>query len=74
MAQLAREHLDNDVAALGPSTAVTAHNVGYVFTTYDGNLYMDDVLTENEINIICGLYRCRTGVYNYCSLPSDHSR
>lgn len=63
VARLAREHIDNDVGALGPSTAVTTHNVGFVLTTMDNNVYMDDILTKDEINIICGLHRCRTGAY-----------
>lgn len=72
VARLAREHFDNDVAALGPSSAVTTLNIGYVVTTLDGDLYIDDVLTKNEINIICGLHRCLTGVFLLLLLSSDH--
>jgi hypothetical protein len=56
VARLAREHIDIDVAALGPSTAVTTHNIGLHLTTSDGHVYMDDLLTKEEVDIICGLY------------------
>ena len=80
VARLAREHIDLDDTALGPSTSVTLHNIGYHATTPDGKIYMDDSLTEEEIQLICGLYKCHNGVYHLCikgfsfSLSTDNGQ
>ena len=72
MARLAQEHIDIDNAALGPSTAVTAHQIGFHFMSSDKYMYMDDYLTEQEIKLICGLYRCWTGMYTILDLFSSN--
>jgi len=60
--RIAREHIGLESATLGPSSAVTVHRLGVHLTTRDGGQFWDDDLTENEIGIICGVYRCFTGM------------
>ena len=48
---LAREHLAIDSACLG-----------FNIVDGDGRRYWDDELTDDEINVICGLHRCYTGM------------
>jgi hypothetical protein len=60
--RIAKEHLGHDCAALGPSSAVTVHGRGFSFTNAAGVTYWDDRLTDDEIHLICGLYRCYTGI------------
>jgi hypothetical protein len=73
--RIAKEHLGHDSAALGPSSAVTAYRQGFSFTDSAGTMYWDDKLTDDEILIICGLYRCYTGktlsLYLYSHLFID---
>jgi hypothetical protein len=59
--RIAKEHLGHDRAVHGPSTAVTVHRQGFSFRDSAGITYWDDRLTDDEINNICGLYRCYTG-------------
>jgi hypothetical protein len=59
--RLAREHLSIDSACLGPSPSVTIHRIGFNITDKHGVKYWDDDLTENEINVICGLHHSYTG-------------
>ena len=61
--RLAKEHLDADSAAFGPSSAVTAHRLGYSVEAA-GTTYWDDGLTTDELAIICGLYCCYTGMFS----------
>ena len=63
VARIAREHIAIDLALLGPSSAVTVHCLGMHVTDRRGLEFWDDDLTENEIGIICGVYRCFTGVF-----------
>lgn len=60
--RLAREHLSIDSACLGPSLSVIIHRIGFNITDKRGVKYWDDDLTENEINVICGLHHCYTGM------------
>jgi hypothetical protein len=60
--RLAREHMSIDSACLGPSPSVTIHRIGFNITDKRGVKYWDDDLTENEINVICGLHHCYTGM------------
>ena len=60
--RLAREHLAIDSACLGPSSSVTVHRVGFNIVDGDGMKYWDDELTDDEIDVICGLHRCYTGM------------
>ena len=62
VARLAREHIDIDIAALGPSSAVTEHGLGFHLKTQHGTVYMDDALTEEEVEAVCGLHKCYTGM------------
>jgi hypothetical protein len=63
IARIAKEHLGHHSAALGPSSAVTTHRQGFDFTDEAGITYWDDRLTEDEMNLICGMYHCYTGTY-----------
>jgi hypothetical protein len=63
VARIAREHIAIDSAFLGPSSAVTIHRLGMHVTDNRGLEFWDDDLTENEIGIICGAYRCFTGIF-----------
>jgi len=63
VARIAREHIAIDSALLGPSSAVMVHRLGMHFTDHGGFEFWDDDLTENEIGIICGVYRCFTGIF-----------
>ena len=60
--RLAREYLAIDMAALGPSSAVTIHRLGFSIES-QGVEYWDDGLTDEELGIICGLHHCFTGMY-----------
>jgi hypothetical protein len=67
--RIAKEHLGHDRAVHGPSTAVTVHRQGFSFRDSAGITYWDDRLTDDEINNICGLYRCYTGkIFHYTSI------
>jgi hypothetical protein len=60
--RLAKEHLDVDSVVFGPSSAVTAHRLGYSVVAA-GTTYWDDGLSDDELAIICGLYCCYTGIF-----------
>jgi len=60
--RLAKEHLAIESACLGPSSSVTIHRIGFNITDNTGKMYWDDQLTEDEVNVICGLHRCYTGM------------
>ena len=59
---LAREHLAIDSACLGPLSSVTVHHIGFNIVDGDGWRYWDDELTDDEIDVICGLHHCYTGM------------
>lgn len=58
--RIAREHIGLESAALGPSEVVIKRGQGQVCIINE-QLYGDDMLTDNEIGVICGLYHCLTG-------------
>ena len=60
ISQISREHISIDSALFGPSSAVTTHRLGIYVTNKDGMEFWDDNLTENEIEIICGVHWCFT--------------
>lgn len=62
LSRLAREHIGIDSACFGPSPAVTEHHLGCHFTADDGTVYWDDMLTEEEMDVICGFHMCYTGL------------
>ena len=64
---LAKEHLALESACLGPSFSVTVHCIGFNITI-DDIKYWDDQLTDTEIDVICGLHRCYTGMQHIESL------
>ena len=64
---LAKEHLALESACLGPSFSVTVHRIGFNITIDDVK-YWDDQLTDAEIDVICGLHRCYTGMQHIESL------
>ena len=53
---LAREHLAIESACLGPLSAVTVHYIGFNIINTIGGKYWDDELTNDEIDVICGLH------------------
>src|SRR6202522_1977880 len=53
----------NDVLK-GPTTAATVHRQGIVFKTSDNSTDLcDDGLTQLELDVICGLHYCYTGLF-----------
>ncbi|KAF9007627.1 hypothetical protein BDQ17DRAFT_1237808 [Cyathus striatus] len=58
---LAHEHVSLDGVLQGPSSAVTNQRIGVKYVNRSGLEFCDDVLTEDEMDIICGVYRCYTG-------------
>jgi hypothetical protein len=59
--RLAREAVDDVLASLGPSYEVFSEGV----RLWDGTsptAYWDDALTDQEIDLICGVYEVATGV------------
>ncbi|KAJ7658857.1 hypothetical protein DFH06DRAFT_990215 [Mycena polygramma] len=61
--RLAREVVDEELASLGPSSDVFLTGL----RLWDGvskGAYWDDVLTEQEIDFICGVYEVATGRIN----------
>ncbi|KAF8900672.1 hypothetical protein CPB84DRAFT_1659965, partial [Gymnopilus junonius] len=61
LSRLAKEHIGIDSACFGPSSAVTEHHLGCHFMADDGTVYWDDMLTEEEMDVICGFHMCYTG-------------
>ncbi len=70
--RLALEHLGMESVSFGPSSAVVQHGLGYLFKVPDGQIYIDDGLTQNELEVICGLYRCYTGMIVLFSFILSH--
>jgi len=66
--RLAKEHLGLESACLGPSSSVTVHRIGFTITNNDDIKYWDDQLTDTEIDVICGLHHCYTGMQHIESL------
>jgi hypothetical protein len=61
--RLARQILSPDDALRGPSSAVTAGRVGYSTDKLEAGLaLLDDDLPLVEVNLICGVYECQTGL------------
>ncbi len=60
--RLALEHLGMESVSFGPSSVAVQYGLGYVFKAPDGHLYIDDDLTQDELEVICGSYRCYTGI------------
>jgi hypothetical protein len=61
VARLARLVVDQELASLGPTSEVLRTGM----RLWDGQssaAYWDDVLTEQEIDLICGVYEIATGV------------
>jgi len=59
--RLALEHLGEESASFGPSSAVLEHGLGFV-CTMQNQVFGDDELTHDEIAVICGLYYQCTGM------------
>jgi hypothetical protein len=64
--RLAVATLSFDDVLEGPTTAATLQRRGIVVRTSDNSLELcDDGLSQLELDIICGLYHCDTGVLFY---------
>ncbi|KAJ7664375.1 hypothetical protein DFH06DRAFT_986073 [Mycena polygramma] len=61
--QLARQIVDEKVASLGPSPDVFLNGICLCDGHSEG-AYWDDVLTEQDIDLICGVYEVATGRIN----------
>jgi hypothetical protein len=61
--RLAMESIGPDVAIMGPSDR--AHHFGDIVGP-DGHQITDDDLTDDELNLICGVYEVPTGKSNLC--------
>ena len=61
--RLAVATLSFDDVLEGPTTAATLQRRGIVIHTSDGSDDLcDDGLSQLELDVICGLYRCQTGI------------
>jgi len=66
--RIAKEYLSKDSALDGPSIEVTAHRMGYLAPSGQGDIqFCDDELTEDEIAIICGTYSLYTRKMSFSS-------
>ena len=64
--RIAREFVSYDAVYEGPSGDAIRGQVGLAIEAEaEGYQYWDDVLTENDITIICGSYAIPTGMYNF---------
>jgi hypothetical protein len=64
--RIAKEYLSKDGVLHGPSVEVTAHRVGFIAPSGNGNTrFCDDQLTDNEIATICGTYSLYTGEFRF---------
>ena len=62
--RLAVATLSFDDVLEGPTTAATLQRRGIVVRTSDNSLDLcDDGLSQLELDIICGLYHCHTGIF-----------
>ncbi|KAG7092093.1 hypothetical protein E1B28_008469 [Marasmius oreades] len=59
VARIAREVVDEETVVYGPDK-FTVYTTGECFFEEDGVGYWGDVLTEEEIDLICGVYFCAT--------------
>ncbi|KAK0436314.1 uncharacterized protein EV420DRAFT_1281252, partial [Desarmillaria tabescens] len=68
---LAKEHLSVDAALHGPSTKATEYHLGFVLG-HKGEAWSlwDDDLGSDEADLICRLYRCKTGHGDQLALKS----
>jgi hypothetical protein len=57
--RLAMQSISQDAVLAGPTDEVFTH--GQVFQTSDGAYWWDDDLSEDELNLICGVYKVFTG-------------
>ena len=71
MSKIASQYLDKNVVFDGPSIAVVKHGIGSCFT-HDGIDYWDDGLDDEQLDLLCGLYTCDTGL-SICSLVDSVS-
>jgi hypothetical protein len=70
--RLAVATLSFDDVLEGPTTAATLQRRGIIIRTSDGDL-CDDGLSQLELDNICGLYHCLTGILFFHSQPSSNN-
>jgi hypothetical protein len=61
VARLANEHLSLDSACFGPSSFVSTYGIGFSVVDSTGRKFWDDELTNDEVDIICGVHCSYTG-------------
>jgi hypothetical protein len=67
--RLAVATLSFDDVLEGPTTAATLQRRGIVVKTSDSSVDLcDDGLSQLELDIICGLHRCQTGMFSFTFL------
>jgi hypothetical protein len=62
---IAREFLDYDVVLIGPSQSAL-YGMQAMFDC-NGTTFRDDKLGEDEMDLICGVYKVYTGLQTQCS-------
>jgi hypothetical protein len=69
--RLAVTTMSFDDVLQGPSTAVTVHRHGNIFKSANNSVDLcDDGLSQDELDVICGLHYCRNGTFNLLHLYS----
>ncbi|KAK0458337.1 uncharacterized protein EV420DRAFT_1236530, partial [Desarmillaria tabescens] len=61
LAQIARDYIPDDEVYMRPSHDVYSSGVCFVKDSESGASYWDDQLTDDEINLLCGVYMVETG-------------
>lgn len=66
VARIAREHLAPDAVSMGPSSAVQDYRLGLCIGDPHNSqdFYYDDKLTDQELDMICGMHDLETGRSN----------
>ncbi|KAF9038168.1 hypothetical protein BJ165DRAFT_1408076 [Panaeolus papilionaceus] len=71
IARIARQYLTFDAIANGPSSEVRVHHEGQIFSSErPGLVYMDDDLSDYEVQLLIGTYRMETAQANQLKLVS----
>jgi hypothetical protein len=63
--RLAVATMSFDDVLQGPTTAATVFRRGNIFTTADESVDLcDDGLSQDELDVLCGMHRCRNGMFS----------
>ncbi|KAK0215391.1 hypothetical protein IW262DRAFT_1277835, partial [Armillaria fumosa] len=64
LARIARDYISDNEVYLGPSHDVYLSEVCFVKDGESGASYWDDQLTDDEVNLLCGVYMVETGCWD----------